>query len=413
MSCWAVLGIDPTTDKKLIKKAYAVLLKNNKPDEHPQEFKRLHSAYKQCLKSVAAAAAMDHDDKPPRVQPHHSRTTLEDIDSQRNDHPPDDRLILPPKDDLAPVPTKHIDKTQAEIIHAYPSDTDQPIDPDGSSISDAASRPYVINEQLEEAADAPQACEDLNSAWEQLEQQTQDAIAQLKSGHGLEPWCFLETNEALLDLELKIRYSDLLFESMLVFFEKNEINPAQRRMVIKYINGQLNWLDHSSRLVQLHSHDRVLPIVEVLEDENAEPKKTIQWTTSKIHLKPMVFADFADRLLAALIDLLIIFFFVAVTVGKNIVQTCLVSFLSYLLVTPIMEATPLQGGPGKILRGLKVTSFRGRRLNIFHACWRQFICLLFVALFKITVWFAIAAIRAEKEPLVRDYISRAIVIRRN
>jgi hypothetical protein len=49
MNPWKTLNIDPTDDKKLIKKAYAVLIKQYKPDEHPEKFKEIQAAYKTAL----------------------------------------------------------------------------------------------------------------------------------------------------------------------------------------------------------------------------------------------------------------------------------------------------------------------------------------------------------------------------
>lgn len=49
MNCWKVLGIEPTSDKKEIKKAYARLLKQYHPEENPEEFKQIQTAYQQCL----------------------------------------------------------------------------------------------------------------------------------------------------------------------------------------------------------------------------------------------------------------------------------------------------------------------------------------------------------------------------
>ncbi len=48
-SCWQVLGIEPIQDKKAIKRAYAKLLKVTRPDEDPQGFQRLNSAYNEAL----------------------------------------------------------------------------------------------------------------------------------------------------------------------------------------------------------------------------------------------------------------------------------------------------------------------------------------------------------------------------
>lgn len=44
-SKWEILGIEPTKDKKQIKKAYARALKSCHPEEYPEAFKILHSAY--------------------------------------------------------------------------------------------------------------------------------------------------------------------------------------------------------------------------------------------------------------------------------------------------------------------------------------------------------------------------------
>lgn len=48
-SCWEFLGIEPTSDEKVIKKAYAALLKQNKPDKNPEGFKQLREAYDEAL----------------------------------------------------------------------------------------------------------------------------------------------------------------------------------------------------------------------------------------------------------------------------------------------------------------------------------------------------------------------------
>lgn len=51
MNAWEILGIEPTSDKKTIKSAYAKLLKQYHPEENPEEFKQIQAAYQQCLHS--------------------------------------------------------------------------------------------------------------------------------------------------------------------------------------------------------------------------------------------------------------------------------------------------------------------------------------------------------------------------
>ncbi|MBI3899006.1 MAG: tetratricopeptide repeat protein [Gammaproteobacteria bacterium] len=49
MTCWEVLCIRPTTSQRMIKKAYADLLKRCNPEDKPQEFQTLRKAYERAL----------------------------------------------------------------------------------------------------------------------------------------------------------------------------------------------------------------------------------------------------------------------------------------------------------------------------------------------------------------------------
>lgn len=48
-SVWQILAIAPTRDVKTIKKAYATLIKQYRPDVHPEEFQNIHNAYQTAL----------------------------------------------------------------------------------------------------------------------------------------------------------------------------------------------------------------------------------------------------------------------------------------------------------------------------------------------------------------------------
>lgn len=52
MDCWKILGIDETTDKREIRRAYAKLIKQNNPEDRPTEFQAIREAYDRAL-SVA------------------------------------------------------------------------------------------------------------------------------------------------------------------------------------------------------------------------------------------------------------------------------------------------------------------------------------------------------------------------
>lgn len=52
MNIWKILGIEPTTDKRAIKRAYAAKTKETHPEEKPEEFKQLYEAYQAALAYV-------------------------------------------------------------------------------------------------------------------------------------------------------------------------------------------------------------------------------------------------------------------------------------------------------------------------------------------------------------------------
>jgi len=49
MDCWTLLGIEETADKRRIKSAYAKLLKQNHPEDKPQEYQSIREAYDHAL----------------------------------------------------------------------------------------------------------------------------------------------------------------------------------------------------------------------------------------------------------------------------------------------------------------------------------------------------------------------------
>ena len=53
MSCWQTLGIAPTSDEAVIKKAYAARIREHRPDRDPDGFRRVRAAYEAALASCA------------------------------------------------------------------------------------------------------------------------------------------------------------------------------------------------------------------------------------------------------------------------------------------------------------------------------------------------------------------------
>lgn len=60
-SIWDILGIDPTTDKKKIKKAYAEKTNVYHPEDYPEEFKIVQEAYQWAMKYASKSVLDDED----------------------------------------------------------------------------------------------------------------------------------------------------------------------------------------------------------------------------------------------------------------------------------------------------------------------------------------------------------------
>ena len=49
MDCWHILQIEPTSDERAIKRAYAKLLKTTRPDDDAEGYQRLREAFDEAL----------------------------------------------------------------------------------------------------------------------------------------------------------------------------------------------------------------------------------------------------------------------------------------------------------------------------------------------------------------------------
>lgn len=69
MSPWQLLGIPPTTDKAAIRRAYAARLKQTRPEDDPDGFVRLRTAYERALAGVAPEWIEPRGPPPPPEPP--------------------------------------------------------------------------------------------------------------------------------------------------------------------------------------------------------------------------------------------------------------------------------------------------------------------------------------------------------
>ncbi len=83
MNCFTVLGIEPTTEKKTIKRAYAAKSREFHPEEHPEEFQRIHDAYEEALAWAERNAGRGEEPQMPE-EPRRMEMGAAEQEKQRN-----------------------------------------------------------------------------------------------------------------------------------------------------------------------------------------------------------------------------------------------------------------------------------------------------------------------------------------
>jgi hypothetical protein len=95
--CWDILKIEKTDDKKAVKKAYFKLLKDNNPEEKPEEFQEIRQAYEAALMWIKREADKDADPAMP-VPPVGDSSSLGNPPSIKNPSFNEKSPPIPPKE---------------------------------------------------------------------------------------------------------------------------------------------------------------------------------------------------------------------------------------------------------------------------------------------------------------------------
>jgi len=388
MSCWSALCIEPTTDKFVIKKAYASQLKTHKPDEDPEGFAILHAHYKQALKSKPCTL---------QANTHQTIVPISVIEKLRAEKLKTEQNI--------------IEQLKVELSIA-----EQPI---VQYIHETLSENNSANDQKTELELELETSKSFSSElhfeieWHRLKVKIDHILSSPKNASSINSWSFLDNNEALFDIEFKAYASNYVFEQLL---SQNSLPLHKQQAIALVLSTFFRWADRRDLLEAQFGYKQVLQLLGNAKPEDRQ--KTSNWISDKCHHGPMILSSYYRKLASTSIDIgliAIVQYYLALFIGivgfdYFLLEYALIrGLLIYLLLVPLFEASSLQGTPGKYLLNIKVTNLKGRRLNLFHASWRNLCFLLSSAGFKFTLWINIFS---KDGKLLHDRFSRSMVIKR-
>ena len=99
MNIYQVLGISPTKDKKVIRKAYAGLIRKYHPEEHPEKWKEIHDAYMVAMQRADEDRPLHEEPKP---QQEERKPQHEEQKPQREEQPPEREEQKPQREEQKP-----------------------------------------------------------------------------------------------------------------------------------------------------------------------------------------------------------------------------------------------------------------------------------------------------------------------
>lgn len=408
MNPWTLLQIDPTDDSRAIKRAYAKLLKQHRPDEDPDGFQRLHQAYKQAL-------AMAEQGGPGPVSP----------------------LVMerPTQEPLSPTPDSEEEEENTDFLRAA---EDNPPPPNLD--------PFVVEEQETERPPQPNPRE--IHRVEPLQEEASPRVDPvqiriellarcdtcLSHAEGLtdpQQWQFLVADPLILDSAFNRELGLAVFRLIVDKHQRSGVVP--HRQVLDYLNGLFHWTGRRPELLVTVGDDNSQWLFTALDE--TPPQEAIlrgvrggqqpvphQQETPEEILPVLTYAGYGWRTLCVLLDLFFALVVVALLVagpmkmigGDDALPSGLWLTLgtlpAYLLMALVLECTPLQATPAKYLLGLRVVNKAGQRLHPLHNLGRVMSLLLLVG-FLWKVIFLINAFMGGR--LLHDRLSQSFVVRPN
>lgn len=401
MNCWAVLELDASASLKDIKKSYAKKLKSNKPDENPEGFQRLNSAYQEaCRIAKQKARQQAYEEEHAEQERLEKQSLLEEQQSLQENLPEfsePDHLIdeVDELDDFEDDEWQ--ENTEWETKEIYLKDVSLTVPIIERELSVQQEDSELANEEEQTSYGEDDLINDV------------EALMESESLNDLSKWKPLLNSPLLYEIRFRGWFTLRLFYLVSDKLEAEkeqakeaednkdieQTTPVLKQATLNFLNEKMMWTHQVDRLESHFDHDELVRVIERLKPSNPKANPNIVNASTDEEESKKDHASIFKRLAAFIIDNLIFAVGVSLIAKMNAVMpediilesTHLlgINILWMCILFPYMEST-LQASPGKWLVGIKVVSRKGKKLNYFHALIRLILCIVNIIGFKITIF---------------------------
>lgn len=361
MTVWNTLEIEPTDDLRAIKRAYAAKLKVTRPDEDPEQFQILNTAYKNA-QWLARQGGIAEVDEP----------TLPDQNPQ---------------------------VVQSDLIE---------VDTVSEQIMEPVESPKMKAEREAQEASYADYRQQMRVEFDQLFEKVDSLLCRFAALNWEANWSFIEQCPFMLDDEFNWQVSFTLFNAILQHNEKHK-DSKERRLrspgVFLYLDQYVDWMGKEEQLIREFGAQACRPYLDLLRlnRDHKDPLQAVRGgnKTKKVTKKRYeglphyVYAEKVGRIFAFLCDITLVILVVALigivfpNLTNGSTSILIPVSVGYMVMALLMESSPLQATPGKMLMGYRVMKYGSGIVPL----WRNFFRVIFFSLMtgglQITLWINI------------------------
>ena len=233
---WQQLGIDETCNKKAIKQAYATKIKHIRPDEKPDEFQQLHSAYKTAIRLAQCAEHKKNGSVNIVGAEFGLETKCEDVNIEAEKSK--DRYDL----------STNTDWNADSKSHPGLKTTESTIPDNGEYYRDASAHARDKNNEPNPILDTfeTQRSDD-HKVLDQLMNVVEQKISD-NDGHSIAAWTFLAEQEKILDSRFSAELGRKILNRFIQYYNEREFIPRGDFIigldVLSYLDAIFQWCEN-------------------------------------------------------------------------------------------------------------------------------------------------------------------------